>query len=365
MKFQLVPFGEEVIAPGGVDPRHDPIGDIDAFQGPVTEPWVAAMSTRVGAWVQIAIVQPLLDASADAAALAEAALRHTQARGDELTATLAAVSKALADAESIRIVALLLLPLCIAISLGAEYAWSLQTLPPLLDLDADTLLGEAVAALPVAALTSIELALLSLFYDHVRPLKKALRAGGLTNRRAGVAGIVASGLILLALNIELVLQLGTLRAILPVLGLPDVDTAAFAQARSVVDKGVQILGVVVAVDTAVLLLALQDELGVAVQVAGLMRARRRGERERRAWQKQLPCVTARHTIAVQQAASAADRAKARADEYVARAAEHLERKRAPKPGRTLTPEETADARLALPPGWDRVAPVSPGPLRLQ
>jgi hypothetical protein len=149
-----------------------------------------------------------------------------------------------------------------------------------------------------------------------------------------------------------------------VLGLPDVDAAVFAHARSVVDLGVQVLGVAVAVDTAVLLLALQEELSVAVRVAGLMRARRRTERERRAWQSHLPRAAARYAIAVRRAETAGERATASAGEYVARAAEHLERKRVPKPERTLTPEAIAAARLSLPPGWSQVAPVSPDALRV-
>ena len=171
--------------------RTDPIEDIDRLQAPVGAATVTALRGRIEAELDL-IVESNRERWIAARERAAASVQLIEQRLTGLGADLAAISHDLDCCDPVRALAILVLVPSVMTCLGAEFAWTFQTLPFLLDLPRWSGLGIAVSALPVAAVTAMEWALVALFVDRVHAFRSAVHAGRVTARWVVITGLVGS-----------------------------------------------------------------------------------------------------------------------------------------------------------------------------
>ena len=153
------------------------------------------------------------------------------------------------------------------------------------------------------------------------------------------------------MNLDLVLQLGALRAVVQALQTDSgQDAELFARAQSAVDAAVKVLAVVVALDTALLLMVLQQELGNASRVTRCRLNRWRTSRRRAAHEQMYRDAKTELALSAHRAGTGEARVKMLVNEYRARATARLLAKLdSLAPTAPTTPEETVDRNLGTPP----------------
>jgi hypothetical protein len=159
------------------------------------------------------------------------------------------------------------LTVCSGVLICGDYAWSLGTIPFVLDIDPETGVGRMIAALPVAAIGVIGWSFELLWLDDIPTFRKALRDAPVRRRMgliAGLTGMALLGIAVLGLNLKLVVDLGTMRSAAQTASGPiGQSVEALDRVQPQINAASLTLGFVAAIDTALLLMLLQAETASA------------------------------------------------------------------------------------------------------